>query len=389
MFFSSNRFVGTSYASLYGINTFAEIRAKVETLIGYLADPQWFLKKSGYGNRFKLLFKNPDEDLINLLDDLSTFNLRFEKLKDYYVQITSQNKKLNDKEKKAFRDMLIQVRKILYDHTNDWLMNRSEWEYVHDRAIRLINEYNNPDGIKKLISGEIPETIKKEWELYKKIEAHREKEGKSKIGNYEKLLITLGKSRYYISYDGNQLSLWTPDYSDPKVSDMTEEQLSQFFEDAKSSTEYGMQLLKDDEVYQRVKSKAQEYPVFLNIKNPLFHDYEGTHQGQGYKESNKYPFGYVAARQVRKAMKEGNDGVIYENLYDPYLADNYGVFNPNQIKSATGNIGIFSKEYNEIDDSESPLGNIMSMDAEFYDQKSLFERLRQLGEQLRKKCKGE
>lgn len=31
MFFSSNRFVGTSYASLYGINTFSKILAKVET----------------------------------------------------------------------------------------------------------------------------------------------------------------------------------------------------------------------------------------------------------------------------------------------------------------------------------------------------------------------
>jgi hypothetical protein len=71
-------------------------------------------------------------------------------------------------------------------------------------------------------------------------------------------------------------------------------------------------------------------------------------QGSGYKESEKFPFGYVAARQVRKALNEGNDGVVYKNLYDPYLADNYGVFNPNQIKSAIGNSGEFSKYNDDI-----------------------------------------
>jgi hypothetical protein len=39
--------------------------------------------------------------------------------------------------------------------------------------------------------------------------------------------------------------------------------------------------------------------------------------------------------------------VLYQNIYDPYLADNYGVFNPNQIKSATDNNG----DYSTTDDS--------------------------------------
>lgn len=353
IFFSSNRFVGTSYASLYGINTFSRIRAKVETLIGYLANPQWFFKESGEGQRFKLLFKNPDKDLIDLLDDLSIFNSRFQNLKNYYIQITSQNKKLNDNEKKAFRDMLIQVRKTLYDYTSEWLMNRSEWEYVYNRALNLINEYNNPEGIKKLINGEIPETMKKEWELYKKIEKQREKEGKSKIANYEELHVTLGEDRFYIVYDGNSLRLWTPDYSDPKISEMTEEQLSQFLTRAKYSAQAGIEDLNNNDYYRAIKDKSQEYPVYLNIKNPLAHDYEGTHQGQGYKESQKYPFGYIAARQVNKAIKDGNDGVVYQNLYDPYLADNYGVFNPNQIKSIDNQgptpwEGTYSRENDDI-----------------------------------------
>ena len=70
--------------------------------------------------------------------------------------------------------------------------------------------------------------------------------------------------------------------------------------------------------------------------------FQHTAQGSGYKESQKYPFGYVAARQVDKAIKDGNDGIVYQNIKDPYLADNYGVFNSNQIKSATDNNGDFS-----------------------------------------------
>lgn len=104
----------------------------------------------------------------------------------------------------------------------------------------------------------------------------------------------------------------------------------------------------DSDLYKKYQSKTQSYPVYLNIKNPLSHDYEGTMQSQGYKESEKIPFGYVAARQVRKALNEGNDGVIYKNLYDPYLANNYGVFNPNQIKSAIGNSGQFSQHDDDI-----------------------------------------
>jgi hypothetical protein len=37
--------------------------------------------------------------------------------------------------------------------------------------------------------------------------------------------------------------------------------------------------MEQEEVYSRVYSKGELYPTFLNIKNPLSHDYDGTHQG--------------------------------------------------------------------------------------------------------------
>lgn len=97
-------------------------------------------------------------------------------------------------------------------------------------------------------------------------------------------------------------------------------------------------------VYHGGAHKAQLYPVYLNIRKPLVYDYEGTRQGTGFKGSKKYPFGYVAARQVDKAVSNGNDGVVYQNLFDPYLADNYGVFDNSQIKHILNNGKFASKD---------------------------------------------
>lgn len=346
IFFSSNRFVGTSYASLYGIQYFMHLQVLAKDIL-------WNSNADGIHFSHSE-FKRGIDDMYEFLDQASEFNPRFLSLKEYIKKLKSENRRLtNKREIEEIKKMVKELYNKLDDYTARWLMNKSEWEYVYNRAIRLIDEYNNPDGIKRLINGEIPETIKKEWELYKKIEQQREKEGKSKIVNYEELHVTLGEDRFYIVYDGNSLRLWTPDYSDPKISEMTEEQLSQFLTRAKYSAQAGIEDLNNNDYYRAIKDKSQEYPVYLNIKNPLAHDYEGTHQGQGYKESQKYPFGYIAARQVNKAIKDGNDGVVYQNLYDPYLADNYGVFNPNQIKSIDNQgptpwEGTYSRENNDI-----------------------------------------
>lgn len=90
---------------------------------------------------------------------------------------------------------------------------------------------------------------------------------------------------------------------------------------------------------------------YVNMKNPLIHDYNGSSFPDKYVnqkgKKTEYPTGYVAGRQVKKAMKDGNDGVIYRNLQDPLLSDSYGFFDPNQIKSID-NQGTFSTSDNNI-----------------------------------------
>ena len=342
IFFSSNPFVGTSYATLYGIQQFQKLLAQTENIL-YNSNKETGLHFTTEG------FKKGLNDFYEFLTNASEINPRFGALKNYIQNLKATGKKIDKaNEREAILEMLKDLRKKLQDYTSNYLMNRSEWENIYSDAAKVIDEYNTPEGVKRLIKGEIPKTIQKEWTLYKKIEAQRKKEGKTEIDNYKTVHLTLGKGRYYLIYDGKDLKIWDPYYTDPKVSTMTEEELSQFLTDAKNANLLGFKELREDTNYQAVKNKAQEYAVFLNLRNPVSHDYEGTHQGEGYKQSQKYPFGYVAARQVNKAFKEGNDGVVYQNLYDPYLADNYGVFNSNQIKSATDNTGEFSISNPEI-----------------------------------------
>ena len=75
------------------------------------------------------------------------------------------------------------------------------------------------------------------------------------------------------------------------------------------------------------------YRTFVRLENPLEHDYEGSSFPNLYKKTD-FPTGYVAARQVRKALEDGNDGVIYRNIRDPFLSDSYGVFDPSRITIA-------------------------------------------------------
>ena len=101
--------------------------------------------------------------------------------------------------------------------------------------------------------------------------------------------------------------------------------------------------------------------VFLNSRNPIEIDYTNP---ESYRE-------IVVPANKKKAMetaefdqKKGNikhsqltrgieyrmeedgtiDGIIHRNIKDIILSDNFQVFKPNQIKSATENVGTFSQE---------------------------------------------
>lgn len=344
MFFSSNPYVGRSYADLYAIERVMLLRGQVENILENTPEDGDFLRASlDY-------FKRGIQDVYDMYEALAELNPRFAKLSEYTKQLKAKGQHVQGaKNINEIRKMLIDVRNKLRKASDRYLMNRSEWEYIFSKGNKLINKYNTPKGRTFLRNGEIPESIKKEWDLYKKIEKNRERLGLTKIGNYEELHLSFSNQSgiYYLIYDGKSLKV-RKDYTTTDIKNVSDKELEEFFKDAQRALHKDFKTIREEPNRKRLIEKSGFYSVFLNIRKPLAHDYEGTHQGQGYKENSKYPFGYVAARQVNKAIKEGNDGVIYQNLYDPYLANNYGVFNPNQIKSATDNVGIFSRTNDDI-----------------------------------------
>lgn len=112
------------------------------------------------------------------------------------------------------------------------------------------------------------------------------------------------------------------------VSSMSKSDIKKFLEDA---IEADNKVLAKNEKEMKSKGyKKKTIPVLLNLKNPLVHDYEGSSFPDSYKET-KYPTAYLAARQVANAMKEGKDGVVYENIVDPLKSNSYGIFETDQI----------------------------------------------------------
>jgi hypothetical protein len=91
------------------------------------------------------------------------------------------------------------------------------------------------------------------------------------------------------------------------------------------------------EIYQQPLRGQNVMPVYLSIKNPFVFDAKG----KPYTDIED-----SLTELIEKAKKKGHDGVIFKNLDDDpgrndMVADHYVVFEPTQIKSATGNIGTF------------------------------------------------
>lgn len=338
IFFSDNPATALSYQYLYAYSIYNQIIEDILSLLGTHSVDDGASIDLG---RFKSM-----EQYYERLDQLAEINPRFSKFKQYLKNLRSQNKRLSKNEIKAFREMLYQARDYIQNNNLESKYSVVQSEKINDLLyIRdFLRKYDNEEGIKKLKNGDVPSFLKKQFQQYKNKEKNRRKQNLSEINNYDYAYFYAGDIQ--ISYDGNSVKIYNSSTGKVDFKNASLEEIKESLKKIRNSSNYESREIINSELYKKYQSKTQSYPVYLNIKNPLSHDYEGSMQGSGYKESKKFPFGYVAARQVRKALNEGNDGVVYKNLYDPYLADNYGVFNPNQIKSAIGNSGEFS-QYND------------------------------------------
>lgn len=340
IFFSDNPATALSYQYLYANSEYIQMMGDILSLLGTSSVDD--------GAKIDIGRFGSIEQYYERLDQLAEINPRFSKFKQYVKNLRSQHKRLSKNEIQAFREMLYQARDYIQNNNLDSRYSITQSEGINDilHIREFLRKYDNEEGVKKLKNGDVPSFLKEQFKQYKNKEKNRKKQNLSQINNYDYAYFYAGDIQ--ISYDGNSVKIYNGFTGEIDFSKASLEEIKESIKKIRNSLNYESKKIMDSDLYKKYQSKTQSYPVYLNIKNPLSHDYEGTMQSQGYKESEKIPFGYVAARQVRKALNEGNDGVIYKNLYDPYLANNYGVFNPNQIKSAIGNSGQFSQHDDDI-----------------------------------------
>jgi len=100
----------------------------------------------------------------------------------------------------------------------------------------------------------------------------------------------------------------------------------------------------DSRAFDYQNAEAGVIPTYVSITNPLGFDAQGAHWREAQKNLSKDDF-------IKRAKKEGHDGVIIRNVRDSYaslkggkdpLSDVVVAFTSNQIKSATSNNGEFN-----------------------------------------------
>lgn len=102
------------------------------------------------------------------------------------------------------------------------------------------------------------------------------------------------------------------------------------------------------------------YKVYLKMQNPMIVNWEEYAKSQGSTRGKNYNPSSMA-RLFSDAKNNGHDGIIIKGIYDSGyfgkgdpISDNYVVFDPNQIKSATGNRGTFDPNSPKITEAVMP-----------------------------------
>lgn len=169
----------------------------------------------------------------------------------------------------------------------------------------------------------------------------------SKFGPDSNVSFSLGYESVYINTTGNVYGKIkeVPELSQGfsgNITNFTSTQFDQLITGLRSTIKQGRSKIEDDIVKGGFTPKLM--PVFLKINSPEIKDFKGepfVMQMDGKGAANE------ASKLVLDAVKSNKDGVILEKIKDPELANNYAVFEPNQIKSVF-NQGTFSEENNNI-----------------------------------------
>jgi GNAT superfamily N-acetyltransferase len=115
----------------------------------------------------------------------------------------------------------------------------------------------------------------------------------------------------------------------------------------------------DDRMYDLGQTKIKDgtpnlTPVYLSLKNPMVVD------------ANGMSWDFVVEQTLQRVDRSVHDGVIFKNVNDnandsSELATTYAVFDPENIKSATGNSGDFDRSSRDIKKAMPPMIKSMNI----------------------------
>lgn len=189
--------------------------------------------------------------------------------------------------------------------------------------------------------------------------AKRNKEGKLLAPNGKVSKLT---ERQYIQVRTKAFKEWFGDWENnpneaSKVVDENGEPLVVYRGTRPNSTVYNTGVFRSKILFTTPKKVgASRYgdpiALFMNARNPAIIDYKGEEydkkiEDEFYTPGNSFT---IIDRKAESAINKGYDALIVKNVKDGtnYPIDDYVVLNPNQIKSATDNIGTFSRTDDNI-----------------------------------------
>lgn len=137
-------------------------------------------------------------------------------------------------------------------------------------------------------------------------------------------------------YQGDNEGYFLYDSAEDAEAAWPEEQ-ERLIAEAEKQLEAAQQGLQGHQNKEYLKGGATIYPVYVNITDPITHDFKGgSYQDQSFSEL------------IQDAIDNEQDGVVMENVRDSYDGSGetstvYVALRPDQIKSATGNLGTFGQ----------------------------------------------
>lgn len=315
-FASSNKLVAASYSFLGTQQSILKLRNKIQDLYTILT----------VGVAYNETVKNRN-DVNKAFKELAE---QFPEIKPLVEQIPETGRIPEEAKNKLIETLNILNKKYTeIDNNYSGRAFTNQYNY-YINAINKLNSWLTDENLKKLKSND------------KSLFEEDQGSLSISVGNDTQSLYLDDNRRYkYVGLDGRKGYLDT----------LSIPQLRKLLTRIINSLRTGLKQVNEDLKKSSYANTTYVGYYYVNMKNPLVHDYNGSAFPDKYVnrkgEKTKYPTGYVAGRQVKKAMKDGNDGVIYHNLQDPLLSDSYGFFDPNQIKSID-NQGTFSTQDNNI-----------------------------------------